>query len=375
MKKFIALFSIVLLTEFVVGQNRSIKFEDKTFEELKKQAKAENKLIFIDFYTVWCGPCKKMDKEVFTNDSVADFYNSQFISARIDAEKREWVELAKKYEISVYPTFLFLDGDSMIHRACGYKDLKDFVQLGKDALVPERRFAKLLMLYNDHKKDGVFVEKLVIAFRDAGLSTEKIVDDYFANSQEVNSFSKESWSILEYAETSQKGLELILKNCDTLSILHGDSAVYARILTFYLRKAWVLVNDTARQEKYERLKKEISQLDYKAKQTISVDFDLHFHFFTHDWKNFAKVATSGVIEKRYWFRPNKLNMFAWAFANHIDEPELLLSALQWSEQAIKLVNSPKNINTLAHLLFKLDRLDEAIATEAKAMQMAKETNQ
>src|SRR3990172_6052084 len=250
-----------------------------------------------------------MDKEVFTNDSVADFYNSQFISARIDAEKREWVELAKKYEISVYPTFLFLDGDSMIHRACGYKDLKDFVQLGKDALVPERRFAKLLMLYNDHKKDGVFVEKLVIAFRDAGLSTEKIVDDYFANSQEVNSFSKESWSILEYAETSQKGLELILKNCDTLSILHGDSAVYARILTFYLRKAWVLVNDTAKQEKYERLKKEISQLDYKAKQTI------------------------------------------------------------------KLVNSPKNINTLAHLLFKLDRLDEAIATEAKAMQMAKETNQ
>src|SRR3989304_260171 len=131
MKKFIALFSIVLLTEFVVGQNRSIKFEDKTFEELKKQAKAENKLIFIDFYTVWCGPCKKMDKEVFTNDSVADFYNNNFINLRRDAEKGEGIELAKKYEINAYPTFLFISAEgTMVHRGCGFYNSKEFIQLG-----------------------------------------------------------------------------------------------------------------------------------------------------------------------------------------------------------------------------------------------------
>src|SRR3972149_4785135 len=106
MKKFIAIFAIFAMAGMAIAQNRSIKFENGTFAEIKAKAKKENKIIFIDCYTSWCGPCKQMDKEVFTNDSVVDFYNKNFTNGKRDMEKGEGIELAKKYEINAYPTFI-----------------------------------------------------------------------------------------------------------------------------------------------------------------------------------------------------------------------------------------------------------------------------
>lgn len=59
------------------AQNRSISFEQtKEWKKIVKKAKKEKKLIFVDCYTSWCGPCKMLAKDVFTRDTVADFFNS-----------------------------------------------------------------------------------------------------------------------------------------------------------------------------------------------------------------------------------------------------------------------------------------------------------
>ena len=84
---------LMILSVTTYSQNKYIQFETKTFAEIKALAKAQNKLIFLDAYTSWCGPCKYMAKNIFTNDTVADFYNSRFINAKIDMEKGEGVEL------------------------------------------------------------------------------------------------------------------------------------------------------------------------------------------------------------------------------------------------------------------------------------------
>jgi thioredoxin-related protein len=55
------------------SQNRSVVFEIPKFADAINKAKKEQKLIFLDLYTSWCVPCKKLAKEVFTNDTVADF--------------------------------------------------------------------------------------------------------------------------------------------------------------------------------------------------------------------------------------------------------------------------------------------------------------
>ena len=63
----------------VDAQNRSIVFREGNWEKILKQAKKEKKLIFVDCYTSWCGPCKMLAKNVFTQDKVADFYNTEFV--------------------------------------------------------------------------------------------------------------------------------------------------------------------------------------------------------------------------------------------------------------------------------------------------------
>lgn len=84
---------------FAFAQNREIHFEHTAWKEILAKAKKENKLIMVDAFTTWCGPCKWMAKNTFTNDTVADFYNSKFVNAKIDMEKGEGLDIAKQYEV------------------------------------------------------------------------------------------------------------------------------------------------------------------------------------------------------------------------------------------------------------------------------------
>ena len=89
-------------------------------------AKKEKKPIFIDFYTQWCGPCLNMAENIFTLGSVGNFYNDHFVCLKIDAETGEGVELAKKYEVASFPTFVFVNpGNFPFHRSFGPGSEKD----------------------------------------------------------------------------------------------------------------------------------------------------------------------------------------------------------------------------------------------------------
>ena len=75
-----------------------ITFFKGTFGEALAKARQENKPLFVDFYAVWCVPCKKMAKNVFTQEEVGKYFNEHFISLQLDAEKGENVEIEEIYE-------------------------------------------------------------------------------------------------------------------------------------------------------------------------------------------------------------------------------------------------------------------------------------
>lgn len=127
-------FCLLMTISFYAQNKTGIQFQDKNLEEAKKLAEQENKLIFIDLYTTWCGPCKLMKKNTFPNPELGEFFNKNFISLYIDAEK-EGTELAKKFKIVNYPSFLFLDQNGeLVQYDFGYYNAAQFLNIGKSVL-------------------------------------------------------------------------------------------------------------------------------------------------------------------------------------------------------------------------------------------------
>ena len=62
-------------------------FSQISFSEALVAASLEGKQVFVDFYTDWCGPCKRMSRETFPKESVGKYMNSHFINLKINAEK------------------------------------------------------------------------------------------------------------------------------------------------------------------------------------------------------------------------------------------------------------------------------------------------
>ena len=142
-----------------VSDEVGIRFTPKPWAEIVAQATAENKLIFIDFYTQWCGPCLNMAETVFTLPSVGAFYNEHFVCAKIDAEHGEGVELAKKYGVRSYPTYAFVDPstEEMVHRSGSRQTAEQFIQTGRGALEPTLRSFYLEEQYASGNRDRAFL--------------------------------------------------------------------------------------------------------------------------------------------------------------------------------------------------------------------------
>ncbi len=119
-------------SEQVETENKGIKFFTGNFSEAMAKAKAENKLIFMDAYASWCGPCKLMKQNTFPDDLVGKVFNEKFVSVAYDMEVGEGLELATKYPVSAYPTLFFMDASGkVISSELGYRDPAGLIELGQ----------------------------------------------------------------------------------------------------------------------------------------------------------------------------------------------------------------------------------------------------
>lgn len=116
----------------LMAQKSTIQFFEGSWSEALSQAKEENKLIFVDAYTSWCGPCKLMAKQVFTDKKVGKFYNQNFINVKLDVEKGEGIDFGNTYNIKAVPALLYVNGDGKIVREySGYQAASCFLQMGQ----------------------------------------------------------------------------------------------------------------------------------------------------------------------------------------------------------------------------------------------------
>lgn len=114
---------------------QGIRFETGSLREALAKAQKEQKLVFVDCYTSWCGPCKMMSKQVFPDKQAGDYFNPRFVSIKIDMEKNEGKELAQKWEVKAFPTYLVLSPKGeIIYTFRGYMPVEKLIKQMKEGL-------------------------------------------------------------------------------------------------------------------------------------------------------------------------------------------------------------------------------------------------
>jgi thiol-disulfide isomerase/thioredoxin len=198
--KTLKIYAVLLLIPFLLtAQDREgINFEHGTWVEALGKAKETNKLVYLDCYTQWCGPCKVMAANVYPQKSVGDYYNSNFINVKMDMMDGVGPELTKKYKIAFYPTHLFVDANGVeVHRKVGGMNVEAFITLGKDVF-GDKTLSGMNKKYDSGLREPQFLVEYfnILATSRSQDKLKNYLNDYFKSTPD-NELSKEiNWNFI-----------------------------------------------------------------------------------------------------------------------------------------------------------------------------------
>ncbi|MBK7884664.1 MAG: thioredoxin fold domain-containing protein [Chitinophagaceae bacterium] len=367
-----------------------IQFDhEHTWEELLKKAKDENKLIYVDGYTTWCGPCKQMSKEVYTKKEVGDAYNANFISfkAQIDTSDndndyvkshyQDFKAIATKYNVEVYPTHLFINGDGeMVHKAVGGMPAEKFIELAANASNPEKQFGTLNKKFEAGERSPAFLYNFVKAAASAYEPelSNKALDLYLPTQKDL--FTKENLELILTITSSaeNKNFALIKNNMAKINAVMGAGMAEQKTKSIILSSIVYpeLYSNAANPDFNKIHSKVAAAVDKKYADNIINYVKINMLKSKKDWAGVDKAVTAYGPSN---LSANELNDVAWTFFENVADKSLLKKALDWSLQSIQKESGSANTDTVANLYFKLGNKAKAIEYEEKALALAKQAGE
>ena len=191
---------------------QGVTFSDASFDEALAEARRDDKLVFVDAYAVWCGPCRRMSSDVFPREDVGDFFDEHFVSLKIDMEKGPGKAFGKRFPVSSYPTLLWIDGDGeLVQRVVGAQ--------APDQLIKQAQLAL--------RKSGAAVD-YALKYKQGDRSA-KLVAAY------VKSLNRAGEPSLAVANAFLRGEGLDFGDADVLAVVYeacvqADSRVFALLI-------------------------------------------------------------------------------------------------------------------------------------------------
>lgn len=374
MKK-LAIFSSLFIGALTLAQG--IKFEDSNFATILAKAKKEKKIVFVDAYTTWCGPCKLMAKNIFPLQSVGDYYNSHFINAKIDMEKGEGIDIAKKYGVRAFPTYLFIDGNGEeVHRTLGYVEEKDFIQFAKDAEDPSKRLGALKQKFENGEKDPEFLKNLakLTIYTDSEFAA-KVLDQKFKQNPNLD---QEDMEMLLSGTRSSEGPFYKLfqeRKADIIKVFpeseYNKFDKSIKIGTI-LKNAYNIdtksYNDTYFFTEAQKFlsKEEAEKALTKSKSTRAL--------LAKDFTNYEKLSLA-LYKDTSTASSEELNSAAWNFFENVNTKSSLEKALVWAQESVKKNENYANTDTVANLYNKIGDKKNAKLWAEKSIKLAKSTDQ
>ena len=407
-----------------------IKFFTGSWNDVLAEAKRQNKPVFVDIFTTWCGPCKLMAKQAFPDPKVGEKFNANFISYQIDAEKGEGVAVAKKYAVDAYPTSLYVaaNGD-LIHRAIGYGGIKGMLEEANKAIEAVRDPNPLSAMekqYESGKREPEFLAGYLQKRAKVGMPNSDALDAYLKTVPESEWSSDKNLAVIggNLTTATSPAFSVIAKEAPKLRMdptkRQQAQAVFSglfRSIEADFKKAVINKSEAeleANITKRQELNALMQPMGMMAPQEAEANgYRMRFYQQTKNadkyqvlaaaeatklmsvpmdsvkarnelaYKNFQKQTAMmpDSVKNRDDFKKYaesmktgetkqmamKLNNLAWGYYETITDPKALNQALTWSAKSLEYDRAGMYLDTYAHLLSKLGRKDEAIKTQQEAI--------
>jgi thioredoxin-related protein len=349
---------------------KGVKFIHEDFEKALAQAKSENKILFMDAYTTWCGPCKLMTKNTFPDTTVATFYNKNFINLKLDMEKGVGPALLTRYGITAFPTLLFVDGEGgIVHKALGFLDAEQFLELGNTVLSGTQTLSSWTKKYDNGERTPTFLKDYAMKLAEAYDKRKgQVAEEYLA--------TQTDWLVdenLDFIYKFTEGVEgklfpFLVKNKKAFEKISNAAEVDAKIQGMLVDKIFneknlptLTYSDSLIQLVYG------NQADKMAKK-----YRIDYARMKGDRTGFAQASVNYL--KKYNKDAAELNEIATTFFEQIDDKKMLKNAISWAKRAIKLdKSSGVNYLTLANLYNKIEKKSKAIKAAEMSVKVG-ETN-
>jgi thiol-disulfide isomerase/thioredoxin len=311
-----------------------------------------------------------MAATVFKEEVVGDYYNGNFINMKIDMEKGEGPELARKYQVRAYPTFFFVDENGeVVSKATGGKATKQFLQLGENALKKYDKSGDFAIEYEAGERSPDLLRKYAYALMASKKEHLKIANEYL-NTQEDLTSEDNLNAIYDFmSESDSRIFDLFIENKAALIKLKTEKKVMQRI-----EAACLVSVEKAAAYKYQNLAEEAKvkmKENYAAKaKEFSLKADMIYGLGTTDAGLYVK-ASKKYLKKYAKNNASELhNISRNILTTFKDDTKALKLAEKWSKKAAEKSGLSYQYLTYAKVLFQNNKKEAAIRIARSARELA-----
>ena len=327
----------ILLTPYTAMSQVGVNFEHLTFNEALIKAKESNKMVFVDCYTSWCGPCKKLASDVFPQKEVGDYINERFISVKYDVEQEENKFIAKDFKINAYPTLLIVSPDGkLIDKIIGYHTAEKLIESIEYSFDRSKSLSGLKEKYQSNDKDKQalldYYNKLIISKSDEAASIgeklyESLTDEEKKSEQFWSFYSDEKITFYNSAR-----FKYLTNNYNTFCNNIGKDKVDKILIREWLKflKTGISFKSSISKNDLNNIKKEYRLLGFGKEHKLNSVYKLALACNNKDIPEIIKVY------KRY-FSANDKNIMYWApVTDIITKSGTSKDKIRWIEVSEKL---------------------------------------
>ncbi len=364
--------SLFVLCLLIAGSSiaQGIDFFEGTWEEAMAEAKKQDKIIFVDAFAEWCGPCKRMAKYVFTDDKVGAFYNKNFVNLKLDMEKGEGITFRKKYPVSAFPTLFFIDyTGEVVQQVRGAQQVEGFIKLGEQALGKIDRSGEYAEAYEAGDRDPELVFNYVRALNKAGKPSLAIANEYLRDQDDLTSDFNLRFILEAVTEADSRIFGLMAEHKDQIIQLTSEAEVKEKV-----RLACEATAQKGVEFKMESLIEEaVDKMEdhYPERATaFRLNTEMEFYQVMKDEKKFLKTA------KKYGAKivaddPAELALLAQNIAEVLPGSKKAVKlAEKFAARAAKAKQSYKHLLTYADILAQQGKIESAETVLQEARKLA-----